>query len=259
MAETPPETPTQAARVLIGWFAGGLAFQSVETFASGSNSSAIGYGIAAVIVAIADYKLKWLLSGNPNLTASLNRAAADARWWIGAAMVSLLMITFSPYIEEGRLPFSARQWIPSALRPHLPGARSLTRDEKQRFTDTLKFAVPSFNGKTIRVLTMAEAMCSDCQDFRIELRDLINSVPGWESPSNNAGTVGSSIRNPYGLVLSIYHNKDTTGSPTGSEAFALALHAADLEFEIVDGFPGQAFVENMPAICVMVLPPQKPD
>lgn len=108
MSETPPETPTQAARVLIGWFAGGLAFQSVETFASGSGWLSLGYGIAAVVVAIGDYKLKWLLSQSPRLTKTVNVVATDARWWVGIGLVSLLMISLSPFIEQKRLPFLAR-------------------------------------------------------------------------------------------------------------------------------------------------------
>jgi hypothetical protein len=120
MAEAPPpETPTQAARVLIGWFAGGLAFQSVETFAGGSRLAAAGYGIAAIIVAIADYNLKWLLSKSPALTKNLNIAAADARWWIGVAMLTLFVISVSPFIEQKRWPFSAGS---SASSPTYAGA-----------------------------------------------------------------------------------------------------------------------------------------
>ena len=107
----PPETPTQAARVLIGWFAGALAFESVHAFASGSSTAATGYVIAAIVVAAIDYKLKPLLAGNPNLTRSLNRLASDARLWVGVAMLSLLIIALSPFVEQRRWPFSA--WFQS--------------------------------------------------------------------------------------------------------------------------------------------------
>jgi hypothetical protein len=103
----PPETPTKAARVLIGWFAGALAFESVHAYAEADSTlAALGYGVAAVVVAIGDYKLKWLLSGSPKLAKSLNHVASDARWWTAVVMVSLLIIAFSPYVEQRRWPFA---------------------------------------------------------------------------------------------------------------------------------------------------------
>jgi hypothetical protein len=63
VAEHPPaETPTQAARALIAWFAGGLAFESVHAFADASYLAATGYGLGAIAVAIVDYNLKALLA-----------------------------------------------------------------------------------------------------------------------------------------------------------------------------------------------------
>jgi hypothetical protein len=102
----PPETPAQAARALIAWFAGGLAFESVHAFADASYWAAVGYGLGAIAVAIADYNLKALLAGSPRLTKSLNNVASDARWWVGAAMLSLLIISISPYIEQRRFPYA---------------------------------------------------------------------------------------------------------------------------------------------------------
>jgi hypothetical protein len=105
----PPETPTGAARALIAWFAGALAFESVHAFASASYVAAAGYFLGAMVVAIGDYKLKAILVGSPRLVRSLNEVASDARWWVGAAMVSLLVISISPYVEQGRWPFAERQ------------------------------------------------------------------------------------------------------------------------------------------------------
>jgi hypothetical protein len=104
----PAETPTAAARALIAWFAGALAFEAVHAFAeAGSTSAAFGYGIGAVAVAIADYNLKWLLARTPaGLTRTLNQVASDARWWVAAAMLSLFVIAISPYIEQRRWPFA---------------------------------------------------------------------------------------------------------------------------------------------------------
>jgi hypothetical protein len=111
----PPETPTQAARALIAWFAGALAFESVHEFAeAASYGTAFAYGLGAVVVAVADYNLKALLVGSPRLTKSLNRVASDARWWVGAAMVSLLIISISPYVEQRRWPFARQFSAPSS-------------------------------------------------------------------------------------------------------------------------------------------------
>lgn len=95
MADPPAETPTGAARALIAWFAGGLAFESVHAFASSSYVPAAGYCLGAVIVAIIDYKLKAILASSPRLVRSLNDIASDARWWAGMAIASLLIISFS--------------------------------------------------------------------------------------------------------------------------------------------------------------------
>jgi hypothetical protein len=107
VSDPPAETPTGAARALIAWFAGGLAFESVHAFAEGSYWATAGYGLGAAVVATADYKLKALLSGSPRLTQSLNQVASDARWWTAVAMVSLLVISLSPFVEQRRWPFSS--------------------------------------------------------------------------------------------------------------------------------------------------------
>jgi hypothetical protein len=106
-----PETPTNAARALIGWFAGALAFEAVHAYAEGGSTlAALGYGIGAIVVVIGDYKLKALLAGSPRLTKSLNDIAADARWWVAVGLVSLLIIAVSPYIEQRVAP-----WLLAAL------------------------------------------------------------------------------------------------------------------------------------------------
>lgn len=56
-------------------------------------------------MAIFDYKLPSILTGNPELIRSFNRLASDARAWAAVAMVSLLIIALSPYVEQWRIPF----------------------------------------------------------------------------------------------------------------------------------------------------------
>ena len=105
MAEPPPpETPTGAARALIAWFAGALAFQCVETFAKGAYLPSASYGIAAIIVAAVDYELPSLLSGRPELTGTLNRAGNDARWWVGAILAAFVLLGVAPLVGLLRTP-----------------------------------------------------------------------------------------------------------------------------------------------------------
>jgi hypothetical protein len=87
VSEQPAETPTKAARNLIAWFAGGLAFRSVDVFSPDAYLASVAYGVAAVVVAIIDYKLSWFLSKAPWLTRALNHVAA--RWRFVVAILVL--------------------------------------------------------------------------------------------------------------------------------------------------------------------------
>jgi hypothetical protein len=100
-----PETPTAAARALIGWFAGGLAFECVHQFSDGHTTASVAYGIGAIGVAFFDYKLPNILASSPRLTKSLNSVAADARLWVAVAMLSLFVIALSPYVQQKSWPF----------------------------------------------------------------------------------------------------------------------------------------------------------
>lgn len=103
MSETLPETPTAAARGLLLWFAGALAFRCIDTLHDGYWPS-LGYGLGAVTVAGIDYKLKAILAGSPKLTKSLNGVAADARWWVGIGIASLLILSLSRFVQEQKWP-----------------------------------------------------------------------------------------------------------------------------------------------------------
>jgi hypothetical protein len=136
-SDEPPETPTKAARALIGWFAGGLAFESVHAYAEqNSVTAALGYGIGAVVVAIADYKLKVILAGAPRLTRTLNAVASTAWIWVAVAMVSLIVIALSPYIEQQRIPFAA--WLPK-----IPSATEISDDVISKLPKQAPVSVPS--------------------------------------------------------------------------------------------------------------------
>jgi hypothetical protein len=112
MAEgQPPTTPTTAARVLIGWFAGALAFESVHAFATAAYWASAEYSVAAVVVAIFDYKLPSLLS--PRAAQTLNAVAEDARWWVGAVIAVFVLLGLLPVAE---LSYSHFSYPPADVR-----------------------------------------------------------------------------------------------------------------------------------------------
>ena len=119
VSDHPPPETTHAARVLIGWFAGGLAFQCIETMHDG-YWPALGYGLGAVVVAYFDYKLPRVLARSPQLTKSLNQVAANAWLWVGVGIASLLIIAASPYVEQRRWPFAWQFVSPPAPAPTEP-------------------------------------------------------------------------------------------------------------------------------------------
>jgi hypothetical protein len=69
--------------------------------------AASGWWVAGGILAVVGLRwtkiTTWL---NPRFVAIANLVATDFRWWIGTAMVILLVGTFSRFIEERRWPFS---------------------------------------------------------------------------------------------------------------------------------------------------------
>lgn len=107
MADSPsPDTPTRAARALIAAFAGALALKAVETFEPQHYLAPAAYAIAAIVVAIIDYKLPWVLAkAGQEPTRTLNLIATDARWWVGIFLVFLLVVALSPFVEQRRWPF----------------------------------------------------------------------------------------------------------------------------------------------------------
>jgi hypothetical protein len=136
MAEgAPPETPTAAARLLIGSFASALALRCVETFDPGAYLASAAYGAAAIIVAVADYSLPRLLSGSPQLTRTLNKGATDARCWIGVVLAVFIFIGGRPIVDylrslqETALPIAS-------LRPEVTALQSQLTTKAQELTAT---------------------------------------------------------------------------------------------------------------------------
>jgi hypothetical protein len=134
VSDPPAETPTGAARALIAWFAGALAFESVHHLSDGSYFTAAGYGLGAVVVAATDYNLKALLAKSPKLSTSLNRIAADARWWVAVAMLSLFVISISPYAEQRRWPFAWQLSTPTPSAEDIAKATGPMRDQLNAVT-----------------------------------------------------------------------------------------------------------------------------
>jgi hypothetical protein len=110
MAEGPQENPTFAARAFIGGYVLAIASKAADRFDVGSYAQFAAYTLAAFVLAVVEYNLKWLLStAAPGAAARLNRMAVDPRWWTTTAIVLLAVMTFSPYVEQRRWPFAANQ------------------------------------------------------------------------------------------------------------------------------------------------------
>ncbi len=168
----PPETPTKAARTLIGWFAGGLAFQCIETLHTGYWPS-LGYGIGAIVVAIFDYKLPAILS--PRLTKSLNQVAADARLWVAVAITSLLIISLSPYIEQNRWPFA---WQLAA--PVTPSTEPLFT--QGQVNEKIAAAVANLNSQLTEANRQRDAAQREANAFRQQIQNAPLPKQNYDSP-----------------------------------------------------------------------------
>jgi hypothetical protein len=179
----PPETPTKAARTLIGWFAGALAFKCIETIDSGYWPS-LGYGAGAVIVAIGDYKLPTLLAGSPALTKSLNKVAADARWWVAVAMVLLLVITFGPYMQEGHWPVIPFTGWGKAVEPSQPQTTAQT---------PLKPLLPP--GSPFRLMT-GEQIVKEIDDLQARVNKLTQQLSDAQQAKNSPAASSTSAPQP---------------------------------------------------------------
>jgi hypothetical protein len=135
----PPETPTAAARALILAFALALAFRCVDRFGPGTYTDSAACGIGAVGLTIVDFKLKWVLEkAGPGAAKTLNNVATDARWWIVTALVFLLVLTFSPFVEQHRWPFSTPEPVVSAPNQSLPSDTALIAKLRSENADLRK-------------------------------------------------------------------------------------------------------------------------
>jgi hypothetical protein len=109
MSEGPPaDTPDQAIRNYlnaIAWMAMLVGIEMIfrgDHVASALLAFCIGFGLF-----YAAYKWDWTKARlSLALVESLGRVATNARWWIALALVALLGVIFSPYIEQSRWPYT---------------------------------------------------------------------------------------------------------------------------------------------------------
>jgi len=174
-----PETPTAAARGLIAWFAGGLAFQSVDNLHSSYWVSGT-YAAGAIVLTIIDFKLPALLVKSPQLAKSLNAAAVDARWWIGVGFLTLMMISLSPYVEQQRWPFSA--WV--SQQSTAPDSAPLFTEEqlKARVDAAVATAVTNLNSQISEANRRTDAAQRELNALRSQIQNAPNPPRNLDEP-----------------------------------------------------------------------------
>jgi hypothetical protein len=105
------ESPTSAARALVGFFALALAARAVEKFGWDTYVDSVVSAILAVALVIIAYKLPSIMNRfGREATTKLNRIASDPKWWILIVIVFILQGALWPYVQEKRWPFST--WFP---------------------------------------------------------------------------------------------------------------------------------------------------
>lgn len=195
---SPAETPTGAARALIAWFAGGLAFQSVEKFSTDAYWSAAGYCVGAVVVAIIDYKLKAILAGSPRLTKSLNQVAGDARWWVAAAMLTLFIASISPYIEQRRWPYTP-------IEAHLAPAPAPAQSQS---TPTIRPIPPTVDISGDLTILSNEEVRASAYVLAAQIDDYLNGYISKSGNINRDQSISDVERGTLKLRLDATYSKD---------------------------------------------------
>jgi hypothetical protein len=94
--------------VLIEMYALGAVLHGFDVMRPDGLWAAGGWWITGGILALIGWrwaKVKTWIS--PRVASTATLAATDFRWWMGSAMLILLVVTFSRFVEEQRWPFSA--------------------------------------------------------------------------------------------------------------------------------------------------------
>lgn len=128
MSEEIPETTDAAIR---GWIVA-IAFTLVLVggeLMSEKDASAVRFwlGLGLVVAGLPCYlSAGWWKTLKPNLNVrfllTLNGVATDARWWFGILVAFLVFLTFSPFIEQKRWPFSV--WFAGPSQEEVDNLRS---------------------------------------------------------------------------------------------------------------------------------------
>ena len=112
MSEGPiPDTPDKAIQAYLSMLAWIAILEGVSMILHGENYPiAISAVVVGTMLFLAAYKWDALKARiNEHLVESLGRTATDARWWIAAMMLAMIVVVFSPYVEQRRWPFTQQQ------------------------------------------------------------------------------------------------------------------------------------------------------
>jgi hypothetical protein len=127
MSDDIPEDPDKAVKGFLYLIALALCCGSGDVIMNG----AVGVGISGFLVALLVYltgyhwlRLKEYISKEQRKTLLL--AANDSRWWVTIAIVAVVAMIFSPFVEGKRWPFSA--WLQTAPATILPESSDDTED-----------------------------------------------------------------------------------------------------------------------------------
>jgi hypothetical protein len=95
-----PEKPSWAAQVFVGAFASALARIFFEQFVAKNYFNSLLCALLVLALIIVALNLRKILSKSPEIVGSLNRVAADARWWVLLIVAIFLVVGLFPIIDK---------------------------------------------------------------------------------------------------------------------------------------------------------------
>jgi hypothetical protein len=123
-----------------GW-ALALTFGTVEEARAGRLGYAVACAVMSALCQFVVVRWGWLKhNANPRFVATTHKIVTDARWWISTLMVFLAFLALSPYVEQGRWPFSQTATtlgVASSIAPVAP----MSEEERQYRRDLRKFVL----------------------------------------------------------------------------------------------------------------------
>jgi hypothetical protein len=126
MSDDLPETGDKAIRWFVGFFVLGAVLEGWGAWHHDESIRALEYwGVATVLTALGVFWTKIRTWAGPRFSATAAHVATDFRWWVVAIISILSLITFSPFVEQRRWPFSA--WTAPSVIHDPPSAEDIAK------------------------------------------------------------------------------------------------------------------------------------